>query len=177
VFHRSGRQVRADQLQYPLVLHPLRHSAQQQIVVDPIEELLQIKIDQPPVACGNEVLGSAHCLVRRAPRPESVTRFSEARFKDRLQHLQQRLLNEAIEHAGYAKLTLATPSGLVDLNPLDRLRLILPRQQPLSNHRPMRLQIARELLDAHAVHPRTTLVALDLCQRALQILALAHPLH
>jgi hypothetical protein len=45
---------------------------------------------------------------------ESVPEFRECRLEDRFQHLQQRLLNEAAQHTGNAKLALALPSRFVD---------------------------------------------------------------
>jgi len=57
--------------------------------------------------------------MRASARPEAVAVLAEGRIKDRLQHLQQSLLDQAIRHRRDAELTLAT-ARLRDRHPTYR---------------------------------------------------------
>src|SRR5262249_47082948 len=107
-----------------LISQPICHSAHQDVVIDPVEEFLQIKVNHPPVTVGNIGLRPGHCPMRRALRSESKTGFRECGFEDGSQYLRQRLLNEAIEHDGNTQLALPA-SRLVDFHASNRLRLVL----------------------------------------------------
>ena len=96
--------------------------------------------------------------------------FTEGRIDDGLQHLQQRLLDQPIRHRRDAQLPLA-PVRLRNQHPSYRLRPVSPRQQRLSDLRPLRPQHQRGLLDVEPVRSRCTLVGLDPLPRPLQVLS------
>ena len=128
VFHHSGLQKRPDQLQQPLVANPFCDLCHQFVVIDPVEELLQIQIHHPAIACGDILLRRCHRLMRRASRPKPVAVIGKRPVPLALQHLHHRLLDESIQHRRDAK--LSHPSvRLRDFHPPHRLRLIGPAQQ------------------------------------------------
>jgi hypothetical protein len=72
-------------------------------VAHPVEELLQVEVHDDPVTRGEVLLRRAHRLMGRASGPEPVARRREGRVPGRLQHLQRRLLDEAVEHRRHAE--------------------------------------------------------------------------
>ena len=114
--------------------------------------------------------------MRRAAGPEPVARCAERSVPMRLQHLQGRLLDEAVENRRHAEGANASP-GLRDLDPPDRPRLVGAVKQSGPDRRPMLFQMRRQRFDAHAVDPRRALVALNLRQRLPQIVPLDNRLH
>ena len=97
----------------------------QSVVVDPVEKLRQVDIDNELMAFGDIGLRLRHRLVGRAPRPEAVAVLAERRVPQRLEPLQHRLLNHAVNHGWNAE--VARPAGrLRDLHPTHRLRLVAP---------------------------------------------------
>ena len=93
-----------------------------------------------------------------------------------MQHLQQALLDEPVQHRREAECP-RTPAGLLDLLPLHRLRLIGPREQLLPEPFPVRCQMRRQVVHGHPVHPGTALVLLHPLQRRERVGAFDHPLH
>jgi hypothetical protein len=67
-------------------------------VVHSIEKLFDVEIDHDVVAARNVALRLRHRLMRRAPRPEAEAVLGERPIPVRLQHLHDRLLEEAVEH-------------------------------------------------------------------------------
>ena len=65
-------------------------------MVDPIEELLQIEIDHDPIALGDVLPCLGEGIVRPAPRAKAGTRGRERRIEDRLQDVQDGLLDQAV---------------------------------------------------------------------------------
>ena len=90
--HARGEKA-ADQLQDALVGHPLGHQPHQDVVVDPVEELLQVDVHDKAVAGRDVRLRLFHGLMRRAPRPEAVAVLGERRIPLFLKNLQHGLLN------------------------------------------------------------------------------------
>jgi hypothetical protein len=70
--HDARRQITPDQLEEPFVLDLPRHAAQQQVMIDLVEELFQIKINNPPVSFGDVVARLPYSLLRTASRTEAV---------------------------------------------------------------------------------------------------------
>jgi hypothetical protein len=71
-----------------------------------------------------------------------------------------------------------TPSvRLGDFHPLYRLRLVGSAQQLFPNGWPLRLQVGRQSVDRHAVHPRTSLVGPDSFPCFLEVLTFDDFLH
>ena len=67
-------------------------------MIDPIEELLQIKVHHNVMAGRDVRLRLRHRLMRRTPRPKAEARLGERPVPVCLQHLHHRLLDEAVEH-------------------------------------------------------------------------------
>src|SRR6185312_6142820 len=168
VLHHPGIEQCPDELQQPLVLDALGDLAHQFVVIDSIKELFQIEIDHPSVTLRDVLLRLSHSVMRRSTRSKPVAVLGERRVPSLLQHLHHRLLDEAIQRGGDAK--LSHPSiRLRDFHPPHRFRFVGPVQQLLPNGRPVLLQIVAELIDRHPVDARATFVALHLPQCFLQV--------
>lgn len=94
-------------------------------MVDAVKELLQIHVHHNPIARLHVTLCPPDRIMRPTPRTKAIAGIGERRVDQRLQHLQQCLLDEAVNHRGDAKLALAS-SGLGDHVPAYRLRPIRP---------------------------------------------------
>ena len=125
-----------------LSAHPLGHQPHQDVVVDPVEELLQVDVHHNVVAGRDVRLRLCHRLMRRAPRPEAVARLGERPVPVRLQHLQHRLLDEAVEHRRNAERPRAA-RRLRYLDPPHRLRLVGAVEQLSPDRGPVLLQVGR----------------------------------
>jgi hypothetical protein len=73
-------------------------------VVDAVEELLEIHVHHEATSLLDVALRRHHRVVRAAPRPNAVTVLREGRVEAGLQDLQERLLDESVEHRRDAKL-------------------------------------------------------------------------
>jgi hypothetical protein len=88
------------------------------------------------------LLRPAHGIVRPPSRSQAVAMVRKAPVDSRLQHLQDRLLDEPIEHRRDAE--LAHPSAaLRDFPPEHLLRHVPPREQLLADSRPLLPQVVR----------------------------------
>ena len=85
----------------------------------------------------------------------------EGRVEQRLQDLQEGLLDEPVEHRRDAELALAA-AALGDRQPSHRLRLVASREQLLAEPRPVHAQVGGSSLHRHPVDAGTALV---LCTR------------
>jgi site-specific DNA recombinase len=97
-FEHTRGQKTADQLQDALVSDPLGNEPHQDVVIDPVEELLQVDIYNDGVTGRDIGLRLLHRLMRRAPRPKAKAHLGERSVPVRLQHLHHRLLDEAVKH-------------------------------------------------------------------------------
>ena len=97
-------------------------------MVHAVEELLQIHVHHPSAARLDVALRLTYRVVRLASRPESVAVLAERGIEDRLQHLQDRLLDEPVEHGRNAQLPHPSPA-LRDLLPLHRGRSVASIEQ------------------------------------------------
>ena len=102
VQHTCGQKT-AGELEQAFVGHTLCHQTHQDVVVDPIEELLQIEIDHDGVARPDVFLSAPYRLMGRASGPEPVARIRETSVPIPLQHLHHRLLDEAVEYRGHTE--------------------------------------------------------------------------
>src|SRR5690349_24735848 len=101
------------------------------------QEFCQVDIDDKPVALDDEGLCLRHRLVGGAARPEAVAVLAECRVPLRLEPLQNRLLDHAVDYGWNAK--VARPAGrLRDFHPTYRLRLIAPVASLIFDLRPAR---------------------------------------
>src|SRR5215831_5131416 len=175
VEHSSG-QVSPDQPENPPVRDPRRHRGHQSVVIDPIEKFGQVKIYNKPIALDYVGLRLRHRLVGRAARPEAVAVLAECRVPPRLQPLQDRLLDHAIDHGWNAK--VARPAvRLRDLHPTHRLRLIAPLEQLFFDLGPARVENTRQLLDGDPVDAGRALVAHHCTQRRFYVVRVTDRLH
>jgi site-specific DNA recombinase len=106
VLHHPGIQECPDELQQPLVLDAFGDLAHQFVMIDSIEELFQIKINHPAVACSNILLRLSHRMMCGSTRSKPIAVLGKRRVPSPLQNLHHRLLDEAIQHGwhGQAKL-------------------------------------------------------------------------
>ena len=73
VFHHPGLEKRPDEFEHPFVGHPRGHPRHQAVVIDPIEEFFEIKVNHNAVALGNVLLRLGYGLMGGASRSEAVT--------------------------------------------------------------------------------------------------------
>src|SRR5246127_2443455 len=102
--------------------------------------------------------------------------LAECRVPLRLEPLQNRLLDHAIDHGWNAE--VARPAGrLRDLHPTYRLRLVAPLEQLIFDLRPARLKDARHLFDGDAVDAGCSLVTHHCTQRRFYVVWVTNCLH
>jgi hypothetical protein len=166
----DGVEEGADQTDNTGVRDFLAQTVDQEVVVHPVEELLQVHIDHDPPPGLHERLRRQDGIVRASARTEAVAVLAEDRIKDRLQHLQERLLDQAVQHRGDAKLSFAAPR-LRDHHTTHRLWPIRPLQQAVADSRPLGAQQLGRLVNVQSVHTCRTLVGAHLLQGSLKVLS------
>jgi len=176
VGQHSGLQVAADHPEQPPVPDPPLQTRHQHVVVHAVEELLQIHIHHPAPPRLDVPLRLTDRVVRPPPRPEAVAVFRKRRIEDRLQHLQDGLLDEPVEHGRDAQLPHSAPA-LRDLLPTHRRRPVASPEQFAPDSLPVLPQVRQQVIHTHPVDARTALVLPHALQRHLQVAALDHPLH
>ncbi len=142
----------------------------QTVVADLIKELFQIHVNNAQSSRLYARLCSKHRIVRTPSGPKALAVLAECRVKDRLQHLQQCLLDQAVRHRRDAKLALA-PIGPRDRHPSYRTRPIRPPQNLLADHGPLVHQCAGGLINVQPVHACHTLIRSHPLERLLQVLS------
>ena len=176
VAHDARLEIATNQLQHSLVRDSLLELSHQHVVVHPVEKLLQVHVHHPPLPALDVLLRRAHGIVCVASRPKTVAVLREARVESRLQHIQNELLDKAIEHRRDAK--LAHPAVLLRYLVLaHRRRLIRPLKKLLAQLLPVRLQMRRQLVHRHPVDAGTALVLLHSRVRRLGVVATDHLFH
>src|SRR3954471_24131670 len=107
-------------------------------------------------------------------KPVAVSR--ERRVPAALEDLQDRLLDQAIQHGGDAE--LAHPSvRFGDLDSPHRLRPVGPVEQLFPDGWPLVTQVVPGLVDGPAIDAGTALVGADSMPRIFEILSFADLLH
>src|SRR5215471_10879348 len=148
IFHHPGLEKRPDELEHTFIGHPRGDARHQAVMIDPVEKFFEIKVDHNAVARGNVLLRLGHCLMGGASRSETVTVLGKRRVPALLKNLQQRLLDQSVDDAGYAE--LPDPAvRLGDFDPLDRLRLVGSREQLRPNAWPVLTQVVPGVVDGH----------------------------
>ena len=175
VEHARGQEA-ADEPEQAFVGHPLGHQPHQDVVIDPVEELLQVEVDDEVEAREDVLLRAPDRLMGRASGPKPVARIREVGVPLLLQHLHHRLLDEAVEHRGHAEQANAA-RRLRYLHPPHRLRRVAAREEPGPYLGPVGLQVIAQLVDGHPVDAGRPLVAPDTRQRLLQVAGLDDRLH
>ncbi len=165
-----GVQIGPDQADDSGVRDSLAQTVDQDVVVDPVEELFQVHIhhDSPPGL--HERLRRKDGVVRTSARAEAVAVLAEGGIKDRLEDLQERLLDQAVQHRGDAKLALAAPR-LRDHHAAHRLRPVRPLQKAVADGGPGGAQHLGRLVDVQTVHTRRALVGPHLLQCPQKVLS------
>src|SRR4051812_11246509 len=172
----TGPQVSPDEPENPPVRDPRRHRGHQPVVVDPVEKFGQVDIDDKLVALDDVDLCLRHRLVGGAAGPEAVAVLAECRVPLRLEPLQNRLLDHAIDYGWDAK--VARSAGrLRDLHPTYRLRLIAPLEQLIFDLRPARFKDARQLVDGDTVDAGRALIAHRCTQCRFYVVRITYRLH
>src|SRR3970282_1668382 len=95
--HAPSIEVPSDELQPPTIADPSGHAGHQGVVLYPVEEPVEIDIDDPGLACLDRPPGGSDRLMGAPSRPEAEAPVREVRLEDRTEDLAQRLLEEAIE--------------------------------------------------------------------------------
>jgi site-specific DNA recombinase len=117
-----------NQSQEALIVHSPRDLTHQSVVVNSVKELFQIEVDHPAVPRSNMLLGTRHCLMRRASGTKPIALFREGVIPTASQNLHHCLLDHSIQHRRNAKLSHSSVR-LRDFHPTYRLRLISSTQQ------------------------------------------------
>ena len=121
-------------------------------------------------------MDDAQGVVRRPSGSKPVGAILEVRFEDWLQDQQHRRLHHPVPHRRNAQRP-QFPVGLGDIDPPHRLGAIgLLPQAPLDLVQKRRFAFRRggDLLDAHSIYARCTVVAPHRCPRSFQHVAPAH---
>jgi hypothetical protein len=139
-------------------------------VIDAIKEFLQININHDPPTGLHELLRGYYRIMSTPPGPKTVAVFTERRIKQRLQYLQQGLLNQPIRYRRYAQLALASVR-FRDHYPSHRTGPVRPPQQLVSYSRPSRDQMTCGLLNIQSIHAGCSTIGFDTLSRLPQVLS------
>ena len=142
VFQHPGAKKRPDEGEHALVGHPLGHAGHQAVLVDSVEEFLEVDVNHHVVAVGDVRLCLGYGLMCRTSRTESIAVLGERRVPLNLEHLQQRLLYQAVDDTWYAEPSDAA-GRFRDVDPFDRLRCVGPREQLFPDGWPVLPQVGR----------------------------------
>src|SRR5204863_4371625 len=176
VFHHAGLEKPPDEFEHTFVGDPRRHARHQAVVINPVEEFFEIKVNDDAVARGNVLLRLCYSLMSGASRSEAVTVPGKRRVPALLENMQQGLLDQSVDDARHAELSdPAIRLGYFD--PLDRLRLIGSGEQLRPNGWPALTQVNLGVFDGHPIHARAALVAANSFPRSYEISSGAHLLH
>jgi hypothetical protein len=129
-------------------------------VLNPVEEPVQVDIDDPGPSRLDFPPRRLDGLVGTPSGPEAEACVREVRFEDRRENLTQRLLEKAVSDRRHAQLTLAT-AGLGDRHPSGWERLVSARVEALAEFRPGGFEILPKLGRAHAVGTWSAAIDLD----------------
>src|SRR5208283_3877796 len=113
---------------------------------------------------------------RSPPWAEAEARRRETRIEQRLEDLQDRLLDQAIDHRRDAQLALAA-AGFGDFHPAHRLRLVAPIEQCGEQRILVPGDPGPQVVDGHPVHSWRPPVRLHPLVGLVQIRRAGDPLH
>ena len=105
--HDPDIQIRPNQPDHSGIIDAPLEPVDQDVVVDPVEELRQVHIHHHALAGLDVAPRGLDRVVRPSARAKPVAVFAEGGINLGLQHLQQCLLDQAIEYRGNAQLALA----------------------------------------------------------------------
>ena len=128
---------------------------------DAVEIAAQIRVYHLRVAGVQQAVHRSYRVMGSPIPPVGVLLRRQVRSEDRLQHQQCRRLHDAVSDCGYAQGTQFVAVSLGYPDPLDRLRFVGLRPQPVCQFpKPAALPVLRDVLEPLAVYPRCTLVGL-----------------
>src|SRR6185436_525379 len=87
VLHHPRSQESSDERQYPLVFDSPGYPRRQNVVLDPVEELLQVQIHYDVPSFGDILTSLPQRIVRPASGAKTITAFREGRFVHGFEHL------------------------------------------------------------------------------------------
>jgi len=111
-----------------------------------------------------------HRLVCTAPRPAAVAVLAEGRVDQRLQHLQQRLLDQPVDHGRYPQLARSA-TRFRQAHPAHRFWLVRAIEQPLADVGPRLLEVFGRVLHRAPIDAGASLVGLDAFPRPHNVLS------
>src|SRR6266849_4061343 len=129
------------------------------VVVDPVKELLQVKIDHNPKAFLRVALCFSHRIMCTSARTEAVAELRERWVNQWLQNLQQGLLDQPISDGRYSQFSPAT--RLRNLYAAHGLRPIRSVQKLRPNSRPVGPEVLDRLFDRQSINTSASLVGFD----------------
>src|SRR5215472_13654176 len=106
IHHDPAVPIGPDQPDHSAVPDLLLQPINEDVVVDPVEKLLQVHVDYDPSTRLHITLRRNNGVVCASARTEAVAVPTESWIKHRLQHLQQSLLDQSIRDRRDAELAL-----------------------------------------------------------------------
>jgi len=161
----------ADESQHPRVMEAPAQESQQDLVVYPIEELLQIEVHGKGLTFSKVGLHLLDGLMRAFARSEPITSRMEAPIDFVTQHLRDGLLDHSIQHRRNPQRTFA-PAGFVDLRPPHRGGPVKARLQPGAHFAPVLPHPGWKVRDAPPVDARGTAIGAHLFPGPAQVAGL-----
>src|SRR5438552_2573099 len=113
-------------------------------MVHAVEELFQVQVHYPAMTRRHVLAGTQDRVLRAATRPKAEAFRREGRIKDRLQYLEQGLLDQPVQHRRNAQRPYSSTIRLGDFHLPDRLRNVPSLEQFLTDACPVRLTVAPE---------------------------------
>ena len=137
-------------------------------MADRVKELFEVKVYAVLISAVDDFLRLSQCLVRAPSRSEAVACLRELRFVHQAQYLGYGLLDDAVNHGGYAELArLASLFGY--LYPPYGIRAVAFAKQTFGYFILVSTQIRKQLLYFHSVDSSAPLVGLDLSVRSVKV--------
>src|SRR6266851_1801602 len=133
------------------------------------EEVGDVGVNYPAVACLQLPPDAPHGHVRRTSRPKAIALVAERRLKDRFQNLDHRLLAHPVHHGGDAERPLGRGPWLVDLDPSHGTWPIAAILKPLMQEVEVEIPLLFESGDGYSVYTARAFVLLDALLRPGQI--------
>ena len=155
-----GAQVSPDQGQQTFVADLSGHPRDQDVMLDAVEEFRQVHIDAMTVSGADVGLYLLGCSVGGAAWSKAEARFRESGIEDRREDLQDGLLHQAIDHVGYAEMSLGAIRFGNRLPP-GRTRLASSFQELSAHFRPLGPERGLESVQGDPVGARGSAVSLD----------------
>ena len=154
LFDDPGPEPLADQSQDSLVRDPVLEELLQPALVEPSEEVADVSVEHPVHLLARDPdRERVQRIMRRAPRPEPVGETKEVALIDRVQHLDQRPLEDLVLQRGDPERPLP-PVRLGDEHPARRLRPVRAPLDPGVQIPKVRFEIPPVVRPRHPVDAR-----------------------